>query len=137
MKFNYLEYDLNYWSYMKYLEIRQCSYISTFMFLVSLILNKHFVLIKKTISHSILSNSSYDPTIVFFFFQLCDLLNLLSQFTADSVCMVVCSYIGTNAVCQGPLTKKTDSFPRAVIIPNRFSDRDWSLSKKAHYPSML
>lgn len=32
---------------MKYLEIRQCSYISTFMFLVSLILNKHFVLIKK------------------------------------------------------------------------------------------
>lgn len=69
MKFNYLEYDLNYWSYMKYLEIRQCSYISTFMFLVSLILNKHFALIKKTISHSILSNSSYDPTIVFFSFN--------------------------------------------------------------------
>lgn len=120
---------------MKYLEIRHCSYISTFMFLVSLILNKHFVLIK-TISHSILSNSFYDPTIVFFF-QLYDLLNLLSQFTADTVCMVVCSNIGTNAVCKGPLTKKTDSFPQAVIIANRFANRDWALSKKAHYLSML
>lgn len=96
------------------------------MFLVSLILNKHFVLIK-TISHSILFNSSYDTTIVFFF-QLYDRLNLLSQFTADNE---------TNAVCKGPLTKKTDSFPQAVVIANRFLDRDWSLSKKAHYLSML
>lgn len=70
------------------------------------------------------------PPLFFFFLQLYDLLNLLSQFTADSVCMAVCSNIGTNAVCKGPPTKKTDSFPQAVFIANRFSNRDWSLSKK-------
>lgn len=74
---------------------------------------------------------------LFFFFQLYDLLNLLSQFTADSVCMVVWSYIGKNAAGKGPLTKKTDSFPQAVIIADRFSDSDWSLSKTAYYLSML
>lgn len=112
---------------MKYSEIRHCSYISTFMFLVSLILNKHFVLIKNYFPlHPFQFFLWYHHC--FFFFQLYDRLNLLSQFTADNE---------TNAVCKGPLTKKTDSFPQAVIIANRFLDRDWSLSKEAHYLSML